>query len=160
MKQITNEYLYRYKSGYFTVEAALILPIVLLFLTTMLFMGFYSYDRCILEQSACEAALRGSSNRFSTQEEAYAETESAAQSLLTEKVFAASGLKYTVTVSQKDVTVSYECCVNVPFLSWLSEYLENVDFSIYVTKTVPRSRPVESIRLFRRISGNVKQGLG
>ena len=97
-------------------------------------MGFYSYDRCILEQSAYEAALRGSSNRLSTQEEALAEAERAAQSLLIEKVFAASGVKYTVTVSYKDVTVAYECCVNVPFIPWLSEYIENLNFNIYVVK--------------------------
>lgn len=157
MKRLHKEHGHVYEAGYFTVEAALILPMVLLILTTMLFMGFYSYDRCILEQSAYEAALRGSSNRLSTQEEAFAEAESAAQSLLTEKVFAVSGLTYTVTVTQKSVTVAYECNVNVPFISWLSEYLENVDFNICVAKTVPRSRPVEKIRLIRKVSENVKQ---
>ena len=52
----------RRTGGYFTVEAALILPMVILFMTTMLFVGFYVYDRCMLEHCAYEAAVRGSSS--------------------------------------------------------------------------------------------------
>ena len=48
----------RRMGGYFTVEAALILPMVILFMTTMLFVGFYVYDRCMLEHCAYEAAER------------------------------------------------------------------------------------------------------
>ena len=40
------------EKGYFTVEAALVFPMALLFTAMMIFLAFYSYDRCILEQSA------------------------------------------------------------------------------------------------------------
>ena len=52
------------EKGYFTVEAALVFPMALLFTAMMIFLAFYSYDRCILEQSAYEAALRGTGNHI------------------------------------------------------------------------------------------------
>jgi len=48
----------------------LILPMVMLFTVMMIFLAFYSYDRCILEHSAYEAALRWTSSHFKTAGEA------------------------------------------------------------------------------------------
>ena len=42
----------KYEDAYFTVEAALLIPMVMLFTVMMIFLSFYSYDRCILERSA------------------------------------------------------------------------------------------------------------
>ena len=44
----------QYEAAYFTVEASLILPAVMLFTVMMIFLGFYSYDRCVMEHSAYE----------------------------------------------------------------------------------------------------------
>ena len=46
-------------TGYFTVEAALLLPFVMMSIVFMIFLSFYCYDRCILEQCAYAAAKEG-----------------------------------------------------------------------------------------------------
>lgn len=140
----------RKEEGYFTVEAALILPVVLLIFTTVLFLSFYIYDRCILEQSAYGAALRGSTNYYQRNEEAYMAAKRGAISLTEGKLVAASSLENEVTVTERSVTVSYRCIVNMPFLSWLSNFTGDAGFTISVAKEVPRSRQVRLIRIFRK----------
>ena len=76
------------EKGYFTVEAALVFPMALLFTAMMIFLAFYSYDRCILEQSAYEAALRGTGNHIRSAQEAYNQAYEAAARLTEEKLFA------------------------------------------------------------------------
>ena len=43
-----------------TVEAALIMPVVLFLILFLIYMGFYLYDRCSMEEDLHVAALRGS----------------------------------------------------------------------------------------------------
>lgn len=133
--------------GYFSVEAALLLPMVILFMTVMIFMAFYSYDRCILEQSAWQAAIRGSYNCFDSNEAAQEAASKAAQTLVKEKLFAVSDLSYSVKASMLYVEVSYDCKVNMPFITWLGEFVHDKDFSINVTRKVPRCRQTEIVRL-------------
>ena len=47
--------------GYFTVEAALVIPIVLTGIVTVMYLLIFQYDRCLLEQDTGTLALRGSS---------------------------------------------------------------------------------------------------
>lgn len=52
------------KNAYFTVEAALVLPIVIAALLFVIYMMLFQYDRCLLEQDMGAIALWGSGGRF------------------------------------------------------------------------------------------------
>lgn len=127
------------------------MPMVILFMTTMIFIGFYVYDRGMLEHCAYEAAVRGSSSLYRTNEEAYEVTRSAVDSLPANRIFAAGDLEYTITVTGTDIQVVYECDVNVPLLSWLSQYTRETAFHIYAKGVAPRGRQVKLIRAMNRI---------
>ena len=45
--------------GYFTVEAALIIPFVLGIIFLVIYMFFYKYDRCLMEQDHAEVLVEG-----------------------------------------------------------------------------------------------------
>lgn len=134
------------QAGYFTVEAALILPFAMMTIVFMIFLSFYCYDRCILEQCAYAAALRGSSSRFADSNEAYEEAAKAAESLVSEKLFAVKELKATVRVSGIMVTVTYECKVNMPIGNLLGEVSGEKDIILEVSKSVPRNKTVAVLR--------------
>ena len=136
------------EKGYFTVEAALILPFVIMTIVFMTFLSFYCYDRCVLEQCAYAAALRGSSNRFADTKEAYNEAQRAAESLISDKLFAVRECKTTVCVSGGMVTVTYECKVNMPIGGLLQDLLEEDVLTLEVTKKVPRNKTVAILRQF------------
>lgn len=130
------------EAGYFTVEAATLLPLVTMTMVFMIFLSFYCYDRCMLEQCAYAAALRGSSNRFGSSDEAYEEASRVAKQLVSEKLFAVKELKSTVRVSGVMVTVTYECTVNMPVGDLIGE-----DFiTLKVSKSVPRNKTVTVLR--------------
>lgn len=139
----------RTENGYFTVEAALIFPMALLFTVMMIFLAFYSYDRCVLEQSAYEAALRGASNHIKTADKAYSEAYSAAGKLTRGKLFALHDFSYKVSVSAEFVSVNYRCVVNMPLMGWLDEYVTGVDLTLDIEKSARRSGHTEFVRMCR-----------
>ncbi|MBE5876862.1 MAG: pilus assembly protein [Lachnospiraceae bacterium] len=146
------EWMKKKEKGYFTVEAALVLPFVMLIITMMLFLLIYCYDRCVMEQCAYEAALRGSSNRFRENTLAGQEAMNAAASLTEGKLFALKDLNYEVTVDMNRVTVSYSAQLNMPFVSWIAEEFGYQDFDIEVKREALRNRQVTLIRAFRKIN--------
>lgn len=140
------------EKGYFTVEAALIFPMVLLFTVMMIFLAFFSYDRCILEQSAYEAALRGTGNHIKSAQEAYSEAYTAAGSLVNEKLFAMHDFSYDVSVSADYVTVNYHCVVNMPLMSWLCEYVSGIDLTLDISSDARRCRQTRTVRSCRVVN--------
>lgn len=141
------------EKGYFTVEASFIFPLATLFMTVMIFMSFYCYDRCILEQSAYQAAMRGSSNMIHSINEAKLVATKEAQFLIKGKLFAVDNLSYDVQADLLTVKVSYECKVNMPFITWLSKLIKDVDFTIRVEQEAYRKRYVDGVRIREGIKG-------
>ncbi len=134
------------------MEAALVLPFVTFIITMLLFLAIYCYDRCVMEQCAYEAALRGSSNRFRENTLASQEAMNAAATLTEGKLFALKDLNYEVTVDMNRVTVSYSAQLNMPFISWIREEFGVRDFKIEVKREALRNRQVTLIRAFRKIN--------
>lgn len=147
----------QYEAAYFTVEAALILPMVMLFTVMMIFLAFYSYDRCILEHSAYEAALRGTSSHFKTAGEAEAAAGAAAARLVEEKLFALHDFRYDVAADAGSVTVTYHCTVNMPFAAWLGEYVSGIDMTLDISRSARRLRPARTIRDCRILNGLIAE---
>ena len=136
----------RYEPAYFTVEASLILPLVMLFTTMMVFLAFYSYDRCVLEHSAYEAAVRGTANHIQTAQEAEAEVRIAAGRLIEGKLFAFKDFNYDISVDADKITVTYHCTVNMPFITWLEEYISGIDMSMDISRSANKCRQTRMIR--------------
>lgn len=136
----------RYEAAYFTVEAALILPLVMLFTVMMIFLAFYSYDRCLLEHSAYEAALRGTNSHFTTAQEAEEAARKAAAVLAEGKLFAVEHFTYDVMVDADRVTVTYHCIVNMPFVTWLGEYISDIDMTLDISRSAARLKPARTVR--------------
>lgn len=139
------------ENGYFTVEASLIFPMALLFTVIMIFLAFYSYNRCVLEQSAYEAALGGTGNHIKSAQEAYAEAYGAAGRLTDEKLFAIHDFTYDVSVSADYVTVHYHCVGNMPLMGWICEYVPGVDLTLDISGAARRCRQTRMIRSCRVI---------
>ena len=57
--------------GYMTVEAACIMPIVLYVQIFLLYLMFYQYDRCLLEQDTVLAAVKGEERLAGREKERY-----------------------------------------------------------------------------------------
>jgi uncharacterized protein with FMN-binding domain len=141
-----------HEGAYCTVEAVLVMPIVILFISIMIFMSFYAYDRSMLEHSAYKAALVGASGHYDTSKEATERAKNEAALLTENKVFAVKDLTHSVTADWNSVTVTYNCVVNMPFKPLIGEFISGFsdDYMTFsVTKTAPRLKPVRTIRHFK-----------
>lgn len=139
----------KWEAAYFTVEASLILPLTMLFTVMMIFLAFYSYDRCILEHSAYEAALRGTGSHIRTAEAAGDQARIAASRLVEGKLIAIGDVSYDIEVDADKVTVAYHCVVNMPFVTWLGEYALGTDMTLDVSRSAMRHMLVRMIRACR-----------
>lgn len=148
-----KQFIRKTEQAYFTVEASLILPMALLFTVMMIFLAFYSYDRCILEHSAYEAAMRGTSNHYETASQAESAAYAAAGRLVEGKLFAMHDFCYEVTADADKVTVRYRGVVNMPMMTWLSEYVPDIDMTLDISRSAARCRQVRTIRDCKILNG-------
>lgn len=128
------------------MEASLILPVAMLLTVMMIFLAFYSYDRCVLEHSAYEAALRGTYSHVRTSEESASLAQGAAKRLVEGKLFAMHDLRYHVVAEADKVTVSYHCVVNMPLVTWLGRYVSGTDLALDISRSAKRHHPARTVR--------------
>ena len=79
------------KNAYFTVEAALVLPIVIAALLFVIYMMLFQYDRCLLEQDMGAIALWGALVDASDAEDMERKTQGRLGELYREKYVSREG---------------------------------------------------------------------
>jgi hypothetical protein len=149
-----------YEEAYFTLEASLIFPMVLLFTVMMIFLAFYSYNRCMLDHSAYTAAIIGSSNHYDDADEAADMAKYAAAVHVGDRLFAVNSLNYDVSVDAGGVSVTYHAGVNMPCESWLRRYITTFsgsDLDLDITRKASRIRATKTIRTWRSVNNLISE---
>lgn len=100
-------------AGYMTVEATLIVPIVLYVCIFIIYSGFFLYDRCVMKLDAYRAVLRASSIYRQDSQAVYNTAWDMMETLTAEKYIAAE-YQYEIAVQGK---VQVKICgqVEMPF---------------------------------------------
>lgn len=57
------------ENAYFTLEACLVLPLVFYVFLFIIYVGFYQYDRCLLDQDIYRMLIRAEQTRFADNQE-------------------------------------------------------------------------------------------
>ena len=138
-------------SGYFTVEAIFVMPIVICVVALLCYLGFFMCNRCLLLQDAYIMGLRGSmTNGLNNAETAEYILKQGKEIL--PKYYAVSGIEKNVKVGIREISVSLQCEMNVPvaFLTWEEEKMSGV-WEIQEEKTFDRTNPVDFIRACRKV---------
>lgn len=99
----------RHEEGSFTLEAAVIVPLVMLILTSVVFMGMYLYDSVTIAAVSDYAVLSSIGKKGSIEG-----TDSKIQSLLEGKMIAASGIRAFIEGNNKKITAAAHADVNIP----------------------------------------------
>lgn len=138
-------------NGYFTVEAALIMPVVICVLSLLCYLGFFMCNRCLLLQDAYILGLRGSLEEGLSNEETAAYILKQGNELLP-KYYALSKIDKNVKVEIGEISVELCCEMKVPFafLAWEEEKMNNV-WEIREEKKFDRTKPVDFIRACRKV---------
>lgn len=142
----------RKQNAYFTVEAALILPLVMSAVMLEIFLLLFQYDRCVLEQDVnrmtiCAAAVAGD-----TTEELEQKIQSRMQTVSMEKYLAWSMEKFQLEMVRGRVEVNGGGSFELPLPEWNLFTGENA-WGAEVKRTAIKISPTDFIRLYRKVGG-------
>ena len=137
----------KYYRAYFTVEAAILYPVVLGVVMLMMYLLFFQYDRCLLEQDMGRAAVRGGSRWMQKKEELNQQLQEKDLFFDTEKYIAWESELPTWKLEKNQVTVEQTGRMPYPFsaITGVPRY-----WSAKASFQVNRNNPVEILRNYRR----------
>lgn len=139
---------YRFK-GYLSIEASLIMPMIILLFVFIIYFTCYLYNLCLIKQIAYVAALRGSQilNGSDAQIKEYVEEE--LEELLEKPLVYVSELEKSVNVSSNKVRVELSGKMNIAF--YQMQFVKKNQWEIYGVGSANRVDPVTFIRNIRSV---------
>lgn len=137
------------KSAYLTIEAALVIPMVLGGIVFILYVGFYLYNLVAMKQTAYIAALRGSQMKQDSSAKIKKYVEEQVDELLTGQILAKEDIEKEVKVSTG--TIKVKIYTKLEFLFAKLLFLEETNWEIKGEAQVSRADPIEIIRGVRKI---------
>lgn len=135
-----------WKQGSFTVEASLLLPLLLLILFVFLIFSLYLHDRSVLASCAAELAGKGALRKYETEEHLENWLTGQAEGLAEGKLLLLRLTEVLAEVTESSVTVSYTGSTS------LLGGLEAIE-----TETAKRLNPVNFIRNSRRLENLIEE---
>ncbi|MCM1184938.1 MAG: hypothetical protein NC251_00770 [Lachnoclostridium sp.] len=138
--------------AYFTVEAALILPMALGVIVLIMYLWFFQYNRCLLEQDAGILALRGAVTEAADNQKRVALLTEQAEQLDRDKYVAWEDAKTSITVKQGKIQVKKEGMLRFPFQGLILGKRK----AVWETGATYENRiliPTSVIRYYRKLTG-------
>ncbi|MBO4375606.1 MAG: pilus assembly protein [Lachnospiraceae bacterium] len=144
----------KYKGSY-TVEASLLFPFILSVIILLMYISFFMHDKCVMNQSAYQAALRAS--RVKTGEnEVMGTAERAAGELMNKTVLATSDVTHSIDISGSEVQVRYEGTLKIPAGVLFMDICGSDGIKVEGKGCAKRKDPVKFIRQCRVVEKMVK----
>lgn len=140
--------------AYFTVEAAMILPLTMGIYIMLIYVMFYQYDRCLLEQDMAVLAVRGAL-MDGKNEEVMTSLRSQVYQRDTERFPVFSHGTVKAEAGEGKVTVSGDGTVRVPFRDFTA-WMGDDGWTVYAEYTARRFNPVDFIRICKKIAGRME----
>lgn len=137
-------------NAYFTLEACVIMPFVFGVVVFIMYVGFYSYDQCLLRQDVYRLHIRGSQVKNASNEDVVNKIMEEDFSWYHDKyVMYACGDK-CISVDHDSINISGEGRLNVTFPLGNTLVGENA-WAIKTESDTIRIHPVDTIRSCRKI---------
>lgn len=132
------------KEGYFTVEAAVMIPLALGFFVVLIYIMFFQYNRCLLEQEMGILALRGAAGWDKENAEVVKTLQRQAEHIYWDKYIALHRGGVNIKHERGKITVSCKSEMKIPFMgkSTLQE-------AVYQNRVI---NPVLFVRTYRRLT--------
>lgn len=139
------------KAAYMTVEAALVIPIIVGGIVFIMYVGFYLYDAATIKQTAYIAALRGNQMRKLSSCEIENYIDKQVDEMLSRQILSGKIIEKEIKIFQGSITVKIYTEFKMPFAGL--EGMENIPGEIIRETEVKRINPMEVIRGARKVNG-------
>lgn len=137
-------------NAYFTVEAALVLPLVMGALIFTVFLFIFQYDRCLLEQDINRLAICAGTAAAENSEELEAIIHKKASEIFMDKYAAWKMNELQITVKGDKVSVRGGGYLTLPLPEW-NFFREENEWGARTLRETLRISPADYIRLYRKI---------
>ena len=134
--------------GYFTTEAAMIIPLILILYCIIIYLCFYQYDKCLLSQDSYLVCLEISSRKENP--------DSGRADLNTAKLFMLRTFNRNIHVEGRRTSIQGSAEVGPAVFTAHSLMPEN--WRMTFSARAQRYDPAEDVRLYRRIRWILKKG--
>lgn len=139
------------KAAYMTVEAFLVMPIILGGIVFVMYVGFYLYNAATIKQTAYIAALRGNQMKNVSSYEIENYVEKQVDEILSQQILSGKIMKKEVKVSKGSINVKIYTELKMPFTGLAD--VEDILREIIREVKVKRTNPMEVIRGVRKVNG-------
>lgn len=133
--------------GYMTVEASFLVTWTIFLLVFLIYLSFYSYDKCVLFQDCYAVCFRGSVQKDEAQIVPYINANIKEQ--FGKKYFAAGQVKGTVSADGKTTSVVGKCQVRVPIRNIFTLY-DTKGWEIQTKAQASILNPTKMLRSYRK----------
>lgn len=136
------------QNAYFTVEAAMIMPFMVLVQVAIIFLLFFQYNRCLMEQDAAVLALRAGIMAKEDDRTLLEHMKREAQKISQDKYLAWEYASPTLQLKKNKVDIRQECQQIFPFLH--VELQKKSIWNASITYEVERISPMDVVRSWER----------
>lgn len=137
-------FLRRTAKGYMTVEAAFLITWTVFLFVLLIYLSFYSYDKCVLFQDAYIVCFRGSIQKEEDQVVPYINAHM--QQQFGRKYFGVGKVQGTVDRNGNTTSVTGECQVKVP----IRQFLTMQDRAGWKIKTKAKAQIINPTKVIRK----------
>ena len=138
--------------GYFSVEAALVFPMIIGAILLLIYLGFYQYDRCMMEFDVAAIALAGSSCDEEDRIAVLDEMERVARELSKERYIAWEAENINIEVKGNHVCTTGGGKLRFPFGLLIQKGMNGV-WKVEVNYENRRLDPVAFVRSYKKSAG-------
>ena len=144
-------FLKRTAKGYMTVEAAFVITWTVFLFVLLIYLSFYSYDKCVLFQDAYTVCFKGSIQKEENQVVPYITAHM--QEQFGKKYFGVGKVQGTVDRNGNTTSVTGECQVKVPIRQFFTMH----DRAGWKIKTKAKAQIINPTKVIRkcRLVGNL-----
>lgn len=138
------------QNAYFTLEACLIMPFVFGVIIFIMYVGFYSYDKCLLRQDTYRLLIRGCQIKNASNEDVMKRIKEEESKWYYDKYVMCVWADKRISVEYNSIDISGGCVLNVsnPFADRLGT---EKTWDINIEAEVARIHPIDTIRSCRKI---------
>lgn len=143
-------------SGYMTLEVSFIITWTVFLFVLLIYLSFYSYDKCVLFQDAYTVCFRGSIQKDEGQVVSYIDAHM--QKQFGKKYFGVGKVSGTVDRNGNTASVTGECQVKVPVRQFFTMH----NRTGWKIRTRARAQIINPTKMIRRsrMPGNVLSEFG
>lgn len=139
------------KNAYFTVEAAMVMPIVVFVIVWLLYLALFQYNRCLMEQDVGWLALKGCSLQETDKDALMQKLWYYADQTEDDKYVMWNMEDVQITLKAGNIMIMRSGELYFPFADWMRNTEEY--WNATATYKNQRVNPVDFIRMHRKVTG-------